>query len=107
MPNPGTAFISSVQSSDRLLNQMQSNILNVLNPFLTNPFLFGRLLTDVALVSGDNIINHGLNRVLQGWVLVRVKAVAVIYDNQNSNTQNDTTLILNSDGTYTVNLYVF
>jgi hypothetical protein len=99
--------IAQVQTDDRNTNQFQSNVTSVLNPILGNPLLYGSLLTSVALASGDNTINTGLNRKLQGWFLVRQRAAASIYDKQDSNTTPQLTLVLNASTAVTVDLYVF
>lgn len=95
------------QSTDRDLNQVQSNLANALNPILGNPLLFGFTLTGISLASGSNTINHGLGRTLQGWFLTGINAGVTIYDQQASNTKASTTLILHSSGPATVNIYVY
>lgn len=99
--------IPRVQTDDRNVNQLQSNISVALFPILQNPQTQGSILENVALVNGSNTINHGLNRTLQGWSIVRQRASASIYDNQDNNTNPTKTLILISNAAVTVNLYVF
>ena len=96
-----------VQSSDRELNQVQSNISFALAPIVTNPAVFGILLTGQALIAGATTLNHGLGRALQGWIVVRQRASAIIWDSQDANTTPDSTLILNSSAAVTVDLYLF
>lgn len=103
-----TSSISKVQTTDKDINQLQSNIIPRLNSLLSLPLLGGSLLTDVALSLGANAINHGLNRALQGWFPVRFHgAWAQIYDNQDSNTSPTKTLALNASAAVTVDLWVF
>ena len=89
------------------LDQMQSTWSTILSQTLTCPLIRGNLLSDVALVSGSNIINHKLNRKLTGWILVRIGAAAVIYDTQDTNQMPDKTLSLVSDADATVSIWVF
>src|SRR5260370_35297663 len=94
--------IPRMQSDEREVNQLQNNILSVVNPLMQqNPILFGNLLQNISLKIGDNIINTGLKTALQGWVRVRQRGPANIYDLQDSNTVIGT-LILNSDAVVSV-----
>lgn len=99
--------VSQLNIQDRVINQLQSNIINRLNQILGLSILNGNYLPDVALASGDNTINHGLQRNLIGWMIYRKSAAVNIYDKQNTNDSPETTLILNSSGAVTVSIYVF
>ena len=89
------------------LSLMQTKWASIINPILAAPIVNGLLLNNVSLVSGDNTINHRLGRKLQGWIVVGKNANANIYDKQSTNTMPELTLVLNSSGTLTVNLWVF
>lgn len=78
-----------------------------LNPLLANPLVNGRILSGVTLGTGANVINHGLGRKLQGYLVVLNGAAETFYDDQASNQRPDITLILNSSGPTIVSLYVF
>lgn len=98
-----------VQTADRNINQLQQNIVQALNQILKNPLLNGALiLTNQALVTGNNTLSHGLSRTLQGWFIVRYHGGwAQIYDNQDTNGNVGSTLILNASAPVTVDVYVF
>jgi len=87
--------------------QMQTLWASQLNPLLTNPALQGNILKSVVLASGDNTINHKLGRKLQGWIIVRQRASASMYDKQDSNARPELTLVLNASAAVTVDIYVF
>lgn len=99
--------IAKVQTSDRILNQLQSNIAYALNPILTNPATQGRILRAVALKSGANVVQHGLGAPLTGWIPVRIRGAATLYDTQDSNQTPSSTLLITSSAAVTVDLYVF
>lgn len=99
--------IGLVQTDDRKVNQLQQNLKQALDPLLQNPLLNGYIISDIDLATGDNIISHGLNRPLQGWVQVLADAGVTLYDKQSENTTPSSTLVLNSSGAATVSLYVF
>lgn len=99
--------IGKVQTNDRVINQLQDNIAASLNPIINNALTDGILLTNISLVSGANVINHKLNRKLQGWVPVRVRASATFYDTQDSNKTPEVSLYLNASAAVVVDLYVF
>jgi len=86
---------------------MQTAWATQLNPVIANPLAQGRLIQNVSLVSGANVINHQLGRKLQGWILTRQRSAASIYDTQDSNTMPALTLQLTSSAAVTVDLFVF
>jgi hypothetical protein len=66
------------------------------------------LLEDVVVTTGSvQAIPHQLGRVLIGWMVVRQRASAIIWDTQDDNTNPSATLFLNSSATVTVDLWVF
>ena len=75
-----------------------------LNPIIANPLLQGKLIQNYILIVGNNIINHGLNRLQIGWFIVDQNAVSSIYRSASFNSQ---TLTLNSSGAVTVSLWCF
>lgn len=86
--------IAKVQTENREVNQLQSNILSYLNVLQDNALLSGVILQNQQLTSGTNTINHKLNRKLRGWFIVRLRSSATIYDAQDGNTTPDRTLSL-------------
>jgi len=99
--------INYIQTQDRVINQIQQNVKNVVDPLSANPVLNGLILTNQVLVSGDNTINHTLGRTLQGWTIVRQRSAASLYDKQDSNPTPALTLVLNASAGVSVDLYVF
>lgn len=97
------ASFSLVQTNDRNINQLQQNIQQALNPILSNPLTYGNIVT-AKLVAGPNVINHGLGRLLQGWIPVRqMGANGALYD-----TAVDTqSITIVSSAAYTAVFYFF
>ena len=79
----------------------------ILNPIVSNPANNSLILKDIALVSGDNTINHKLGRKLQGYIIVGINAAATIYDKQATNQMPQLTLVLNSSAPATAQILVF
>lgn len=95
-------------TEDKPMMLMQTKWAAALNTLLTLPLLQGNLLKNVALVSGDNTINHKLDRKLVGWFPVRLQDnYAQLYDLQNENQMTDKTLVLHASTSITIDLYVF
>lgn len=80
---------------------------SILDPIVANPVNNSLLLKNVPLIIGTNVINHRLGRNLQGWNIVRKRAAASIYDNQDSNQMSNLTLVLVSDTIVSIDLEVF
>lgn len=105
-------MIARVQTEDRLINQLQSNIGLVVNPLQEIPLNQGVLIQNVSLTSGANRIPHGLGRPLIGWFVTRMRTVfRQIYDTDDAvvSPPNDTSLYLylNSSGTVVCDLFIF
>ena len=86
---------------------MQQDLHNKVNPILSNPSNNSSILQNVLLTTGSNVINHKLGKPLQGWKIVRQRAAASIYDNQDSNQTPALTLILVSSAAVSIDLEVF
>ena len=97
--------IQHTQDQDLML--MQTKWAASINPVINQPWNSGVLLKSIALVSGSNTINHKLGRILQGWVIVRQRSAATVYDTQDTNTMPALTLKLTASANVTVDLLVF
>jgi hypothetical protein len=95
------------QDDNQSFQMMQNRWASILNPLLINPSLQNIILKNVVLAIGSNTVNHLLQRKLQGWRLIRQRALANIYDTQDSNQKPELTLILVSDAVVTVDIEVF
>lgn len=78
-----------------------------LDPVLALPQNSSFIIKNIKLASGTNVINHLLGRKLQGWTLTRVRALATIYDTQDTNQTPELTLVLVSSAVVTVDIEVF
>jgi len=98
--------LTLVHSQDDDLNLVQTKWKSVIDPFLSNQLIDGRLV-DANLINGTTIINHKLGRNLIGWIIVGINGVASVYDNQANNQTPDSTLSLISSAAVKVRLWVF
>lgn len=96
-----------VYPQDLQTTQLQTNILNAIKPLLKNAVLSGNLVTSQALAVGKTSVQHGLNRSPLGWMIVRQRSAANVYDVQDANSAPSQTLDLFSDAAVTVDVYVF
>lgn len=96
-----------IQTSDQDLMTVQQNLTRTLNPIFNTNTLGGNILSNVALTTGSNTINHKLGRVLSGWQIIRQRAAASIFDTQDSNQTPALTLTLTSSAPVVCDLYVF
>lgn len=106
MANP-IAFLPQFQSNDKDFQLLQNSWGAVLNQLLRRPANNSILLKNVQLQVGANVVNHRLGRPLQGWVIIRKRADAAIYDTQDENQAPALTLNLVSDTAVSVDLMVF
>lgn len=94
-----------MQDKNSVFMSMQTRWAALIEPFLSKPVINGVMLSDLNLVSGDNVINHRLQRNLQGYLVIAQNAAAQFY--QKTSTMPELTLVLNSSATVKVSLYVF
>lgn len=90
------------------VNKFQENV-DVYLSQITAPFLLdGRLLENVQLLTGaPNLIEHKLGRKPLGFLVVRKRAQADVWDNQDANVFKDRSIDLRSSANVTVDIYVF
>lgn len=101
------ALLPIFKDDNTNLMLLQTKWSSQLNQLLSNPSLQSIILKQVPLASGSNTINHLLGRRLIGWRIVRQRALASIYDNQDNNQSPELTLILVSNNAVSVDLEVF
>lgn len=99
--------IPLVQTDDKDLNLFQTQLGKTMTPILETPLNYGVLLKDIVLSTGQNVVPTRLERVLQGWMIVRQRAQAQVWDTQDLNTTPNKTLLLNASTAVTVDLWVF
>lgn len=75
-----------------------------LDPVLANLLVQGNLVTGQLMVTGSNIINHGLGRQQLGWIITDSNASAAIYRSQPFNSK---TLTLTSSAPTTISVWCF
>lgn len=98
--------LKRIFSNDRVLNQVQEAVNEAIRPLLQMPIASGRLIEDIALVSGTaKSIEHKLNRESAGWIVVKKNANVDIWESTSSIPTK--TLVLNASGTVTISLWVF
>lgn len=99
--------LTKFQSSINEFMLMQTDWIKKLNPLLAKPQSASSILQNVSLTTGNNTINHLLGRKLQGWKIIRQRASASIYDNQDNNSMQSLTLLLVSSAPVVIDLEVF
>ena len=91
-------------SNNLPFDQMITKWASTLNPFLGLPFNNVNILPSLTLKSGQNVINHLLGQMQQGWVIVDIQGPATIYRSEPFNSK---TLSLTSSAAVTVTIGVF
>lgn len=86
------------------LTDKNSTIQDLVNSIQGNPLFNGRLIKDINIVtSTDNVINHGLSRVPNGYIIVNKSATCdLLFVRSDS-----LTITLTTTGNSIVSLWVF
>ena len=92
---------------DFVANKAQENTASVITPFLRSRILDGVLLKNISLNSGSNLVEHKLGRKIEGWIVVRQRADARVWDDQDNNVNVSTTLKLQTSAAVEVDLWIF
>ncbi len=87
--------------------QMQQQWASIIDPILSNPTNNSSVLKNISLVLGANVVPHKLGQPLQGWIITRQRALASVYDTQDTNQMPDLTLNLVASAPVVVDLMVF
>lgn len=88
------------------LIQFQENVNNAVLGFNNTEFQNGTFL-DCSLTTSDTVINHGLDRKIQGWIVVNKNANANIWQSTTTNTFPNKQIILKSSAAVTATIYFF
>lgn len=97
-----------LNTKDPQVNKIQENIQNAIEPIILKAILDGVLLKNVCLDPLiSNEVVHSLGRAPQGWIIVRKRADARIWDVQDFNRNPSRTLSLTCSHEVEVDLWVF
>lgn len=88
------------------VEKVQRNIEPLARQINALPFADGAHLTKQT-ISGSTEILHGLDRPLVGWMILRKRGNAVVYDEQDGNNSPGRSLKLNSSADVEIDLWVF
>lgn len=97
-----------VRTEDTVVRQIQDAVEIPLKDISSRPILDGQILTDIELTSGvDNIVDHKLQRVLTGWIVISKSAQSDVWDLQAANSRPQQFLVLRCSANVTVKIWVF
>ena len=100
--------LPSFNTNDTAFGRLQSAWARSLNPLVDLPLLQGVLVKNIDLAVGSNVINHGLGRPPQGYIVTRVQnAATTLFDTQSTNPRPALTLLLTSSAACRVDLWIF
>lgn len=92
-----------IRTQDKDLVSLQNALARIFLDLLGLEILNGRLIEDVVVTTSTVTVDHGLNRVLKGWIVVKKNADRRVWQTSITSTQ----LVLDSSATVTVSLWVF
>lgn len=73
--------VKQINTSDKDLQLIQSSVAQVVDPIEKKPFVKGNLVTNVALVTGqDNLVSHGLGSNVTTWAVASLKNNAIVWE---------------------------
>lgn len=100
--------LKTINTTDKELSRVQDNVEAVLNVVTDKAILDGNRITNVSLTTGTtNEINHGLGRELIGWIILRKRSQADVWDLQDDSQNKKKTLSLACSADVKIDLWVF
>lgn len=99
----------TINTDSRDLNIVQDNISNAVSSLPGNEILNGRIEKGVVLLAAKNpnVISHKLDRIPNGYIVIKRSADSRVWDSQSTNTIQDKTLNLKCSADVTVDLWIF
>jgi hypothetical protein len=100
---------SSVNSDNPEVRVLDQRLLAIFNSIIKNPLLNSpTIVKSILLTSGvDTLVNHGLNRVVTGWIVIDKNGSGDVYQSTTTNTIPNASIILKSTATITVSILFF
>ena len=104
----GLRAFKKVANANEDTSKLQERLDEYFAPLTSSVVIDGVLLKNISLGSGSvNEISHKLGRELIGWVVVRQRGNAQVWDTQDANTLKTKTLWLNTSANVSIDLWVF
>lgn len=96
-------------TTDEELRRVQDNVAVALQDISRSPWMGGVILTGVAILGGsvDVSIDHGLQRVPFGFLILNKNASTDVWTSATSNPRPELTMILKSTNTVTATVWIF
>lgn len=95
-----------IRTDNSDIQKLQDSTDETFRSFQKKEILEGRLLEDVAIVSGTaKIVQHKMGRALRGWIIAGKDADARVWETPSTTPRSS--LILNASANVTVNIWVF
>jgi len=87
---------------------LQDRLDEFFAPFMLCSLLNGQQLKSIELVPGSaNQVSHKLGREILGYIVVRNRAQSKIWDTQDTNALKKSSLLLWTDATTTIDIWVY
>lgn len=96
-----------IGTDDLILDKFQTNVDQVLTSISSRRIIDGILLRDIVLTTSALLVPHLLGHPIDGYIVVKSNANAVVYDDEATNTIKDRFIKLLASATVTVTLWVF
>lgn len=100
--------VAQLNTEDRVLNQVQGNIVQKLNQLLSLPILNGNQVSGIQVDNSiPNPVNHGLGRPVMGYILTRSATPMVIADSTTPSVDPNNIINLDVSSSGAVSIYFF
>ena len=68
-----------IRTTNLELNEVQDAVVDTINSLSPNPFLVGEILQVFLTTGSANEIQHKLNKIPEGFIIIDLDALAVVY----------------------------
>lgn len=95
-----------LHTGNPVVDRVQTHLQSTFRPILQNPLSDGVLQKGLTLSTTEKLIDHGLGRVPEGFIITKLNASAVVYESSTPDyPQNQ--IALKASATVTADIYFF
>ena len=98
---------TEIHTPEETVNRVQSNIHTAIRPLLRLPFADGVHKKDVSITTSDTLVNHGLGRNMEGYIITKQNADTSIYVSNTSNGLTQYQPSLKAGASVTADIFFF
>lgn len=96
-----------IQTNDQTLNRIQVATREAMQRLQSEQILLSSNTVTKTIGTGDTVVNHGLGRAPQGYIVIGRNADATVWTSSTANSSQTKTIILKASASVAATIYFF